>query len=194
MRANILAAAALVAVAAWPGPRAEAAETKKLPVGEPAPNFRLRTLDNSVVRLTDFAFEGRRFRKKPRPVLLDFFRTDCQPCLKALPELVELHEKYDEQGLKILVIALLEKEDGRAKLERYLAGKDFPFTVVLDPTDYVAEKYLGKTVSLPATFLINRRGILQEAKYDAKESIEEAFGDALTEVLKKPKKNDKREK
>lgn len=168
-------------------PAATVAAPKLPAVGQPAPNFKLRAMDGAVYRLTDFAFTKKAWgRKTKQPVLLDFFRTDCDPCLKSMPELVELHNTYASRGLKVIVVALLEEEDGRKKLETYLAGKNFPFLLVVDPTDFVAQRYLGKTVSLPATFLIDKNGTLLQTKHDAKGSLLKYFKDTLTKVTTAP--------
>ena len=156
----------------------------ELKVGDPVPNFRLRALDGAMVKLADLAYAGpERSYAKKRPVLLDFFRTDCRPCLEAMPELVQVHNAYKERGRQVLLVAILEEERGRAKLEAYLAKAALPFTVVVDPNDHFAKKYLGDTVSLPATFLISRHGQLLGAKYDAKGSLQEHFAKPMEVAL-----------
>lgn len=147
-------------------PSAQAVPKSKLRAGKAAPRFRLRTLDGTMVRLDELAYPGReKSYAKKRPVLLDFFRTDCAPCRKSMPELVEMHKAH--KGLEVVLIALLEKKDGRAKLERYLAKNQLPFTVAVDGNAYVAERYLGNPVTLPATFLIDHNGTLKKVKYGA---------------------------
>lgn len=159
---------------------ADAKKKPKLEMGDPAPSFRLRALDGAMVKLRDLAYPGdERSYAKKRPVLLDFFRTDCRPCLEAMPELVQVHEKYKDKGLQVILVAILEEADGRKKLQQYLARSALPFTVVVDPNDHFAKKYLGDTVSLPATFLISRHGKLMAAKYDAKGSLQEHFAEKL---------------
>ncbi|MEQ9501574.1 MAG: TlpA disulfide reductase family protein [Deltaproteobacteria bacterium] len=163
--------------------------------GDAAPAFQLRALDRAMVRLSDLAYEGRERSYAPkRPVLLDFFRTDCEPCLAAMPELVKTHEKYQARGLYVLLVALVEEGDDDAKkLQRYLDEKKLPFTVVVDRADYVSQKYLGKVVALPATFLIDREGKVVKSKHDAKGSLVEYFSAEIETTLAahdkaKPKK------
>jgi|GEM_PF-1033777 len=179
---------ALGPTAAWAKPK----KTKRLVVGASVPGFKLRSPKKRYVYyLKDFAFPGkpRRRNQTKHPVLLDFFRTDCEPCLRSMPELVAMHKKYEAAGLKVVLVALHEQVKGKAKLLSYLEQANLPFLVVEDPTDYVAERYLGKTVSLPATFLIDENAKLLAAKYDAKTSMQEAFGPKIDALLaaKKPK-------
>lgn len=157
----------------------------KLEVGRPAPDFQLRAPDNTKFALKDLAYPGREKRwAKKQPLMVDFFRTDCTPCKKALPQLVALHELHAEEGLRILLIGLLERgDDGRDKLLKYLAEHPVPFTVVIDRNENVAKKYIGEVADLPATFLIDRNGILVQSKFSAKGELSEYFADSLRTVL-----------
>lgn len=154
-------------------------------VGDAAPAFQLRALDRAMIRLSDLAYDGKERSYAPkRPVMLDFFRTDCEPCLAAMPELVKMHDKYKDRGLYVLLVALVEEGDDNAtKLQRYLDEKKLPFTVVVDRADYVSQKYLGKVVALPATFLIDREGKVVKSKHDAKGSLVEYFSAEVDATL-----------
>lgn len=151
--------------------------------GSSAPAFKLRALDGTMVRLDELAYKGReKSWAKKRPVLIDFFRTDCGPCRQTMPELVQLSKDYKDRGLEVVLIALLEPEDGKAKLQRYLAEQKLPFTVVLDETEHFSKKYLGKQIVLPATFLLDREGVIRGVKHGAKGTLAEHFGPALAKV------------
>lgn len=133
--------------------------------GDPAPAFRLRDLSGAMVRLDEIAYAGKeKAWAKKRPILLDFFRTDCRPCREALPELRTLHERYQAAGLEVLLIALLEQENGRAKLEAFLKEAKLPFRVAVDESEHFATRYLGKEAKLPATFLLDRDGKIVELR------------------------------
>jgi len=152
--------------------------------GEPAPIFQLRALDNALVKLADISYPGpERSWAKKSVVLLDFFRTDCAPCIKSMPDLIGLHRNYRDKGLEVIVVALLEEQDGRAKLESYLTQNPLPFRVVVDASDHVAKKYLGKNVKLPATFLIDRDGKILAAKHGAEGTLETSFGGAIAKAI-----------
>ncbi|MBI4818774.1 MAG: TlpA family protein disulfide reductase [Deltaproteobacteria bacterium] len=149
--------------AASAGPVPAAAATEKgggpLTIGRPAPAFKLRKLDGSLVRLDALAYSG---KEKPwakrRVVLLDFFRTDCGPCREGLPKLSSLHKKYVNRGLEVILVALLEPEEGRDKLTRYLADVKPEFTIVVDDAEHWSKKFLGDRVQIPALFLVDKTG------------------------------------
>ena len=183
-RQILLATACTLALAspAEAGPKPATSGTLK--PGDAAPSFKLRALDGAMVRLDELAYTGKEKKwAKKRPVFLDFFRTDCEPCMKAMPDLIKIHEKYSSRGLQVVLVALLEENDGRKKLESYLAKNKLPFTVVVDNTGHHAKMYLGELVTLPASFLINRDGVLQKVKYGATGTYDEHFGAELDKVL-----------
>lgn len=151
------------AVGTLGNPTSALARTRRatpLGVGSRAPRFRLRTMDRTLVRLGDYLGS---------PIILDFFRTDCLPCRRALPELVDLSRRFEKQGVIVLLVALLEETDGKGKLNTFLAAHPVPFPVLVDETDFVSEKYLGKSASLPATFLVGRQGRIAARQLGAPE-------------------------
>ena len=133
-------------------------------VGEPAPTFSLRDREGALVSLSDLAYPGRvRPRRPKQVVLMDFFRTDCAPCKKALPKLVKLHNKLKGKAVKILLMALLEDQDGEKKLDAFLKKHPLPFAVLVDSYNVAAKKYVtnkGK-VKIPAMFIVDKNRVVQ---------------------------------
>jgi peroxiredoxin len=133
--------------------------------GKPAPAFSLRDRDGALVSLSDLAYAGEERRGRPRrAVVIDFFRTDCEPCKKSLPRLGELHKKLAARGLRVIMIALLEDEEGQEKLDRFLKQRPQPFLVLVDPYGAAAKKYLRSEkggYEIPALFVIDKRGVLR---------------------------------
>lgn len=180
MSTQVLALAALLTIGAPPGPGADVAVAE----GQPAPMFKLRALDGALVRLDERAYPGKeKSYAKKRPVLVDFFRTDCGPCRSAMPELVKLHAAWSAKGLDVYLIALLEDERGREKLDAYLAEAKLPFPVLLDETEHFSKKYLGSSVSLPATYLISADGVVLRVRHGAKGTMDAHFEPAIRAAL-----------
>ena len=133
-------------------------------LGKPAPVFSLRDREGALVSLGDLAYAGPERPTRPRHVVvLDFFRTDCKPCIKSLPKLVELHKKYHAKRVKVILVALLEEEEGQEKLDRFLERQGLPFLVLVDPYAAAGKKYVEKAgnVQLPSLFVIDRTGVLR---------------------------------
>ncbi len=151
----VLIAGALVCCLVPSGLRSEVVHP-----GQIAPDFTLRDLDKRIVRLSDHvdpAAETTLPSKKT--VLLDFFRTDCAPCKKELPAIIRYFEK-NKDHVVVLMIALLEPEDGEAKLRKFLGSTPVPFPVVLDPYEVAAGKYITERdgMTLPCIISIDGYG------------------------------------
>lgn len=172
--------ALLLAAGLLSAPPVQAADAQ-VEVGEPAPKFLLRDLEGVMHRLGDLAYPGEEVAwKKKKKVLLDFFRTDCKPCMEELPQVVAYHEKHGDE-VQVLLIALLEEKDGRAKLDAWLKKNPLPFPVLVDAYETAAKKYIvkGESLSLPAIFLIDENGVVRAELQGLKENIEQALADSL---------------
>jgi len=71
-----------------------------------------------------------------QPVILVFWATWCPYCKKLLPGMQKLHEKYAQEGLKIIAVNI--KEDW--KPEVYWRNHEYQFDAVLSGDD-IADKY-----------------------------------------------------
>ena len=121
-------------------------------VGRPAPAYQTVTASGDSVSLN--ALRG-------KAVLLNVWATWCHPCRDEIPELQRLHERYRDRGLEIVgvsVDAAGDDEAIRAFMRRY--GMTYP--VWRDPAENVSSTFL--VVGVPATFLIDRAGVLRWKK------------------------------
>jgi len=144
-------------------------------VGEAAPDLQLRDLNRKIVRLSDFAYPDEPRPNRPKKaVLLDFFRTDCAPCRKELPQIVAYHEANKDQ-VQVLLIALLEPEDGRKKLKAFLKDHPVPFPVLLDTYEIAAKNYIAaeSSFSLPCMFLVSPDGLVRKRIEGLTSNLEE---------------------
>lgn len=117
----------------------------------PAPNFVVMDLSGESVTLQKFL---------GKVVLLDFWATWCKPCVKSMPALQQLHERYAAKGLVVLGVSTDVK--GEKKVSSFIAKHKISYPVFLDSDDEPAwEKYKVKVI--PMLFLIDRAGqIIQQ--------------------------------
>jgi peroxiredoxin len=89
-----------------------------------------------------------------RLVVVDFFAEYCQPCMRSLPELEQLH--HDRPDLALIGIAEDPELETSVQLVQKL-GLDFP--IVYDQEHVLAGRY--RVDGLPATFVIDRQGMVR---------------------------------
>ena len=116
-------------------------------------------------------------------MLLDFWATHCKPCIKAMPKLQALQEKYESKGLTVLGV----NEDGphgQTKVAPFLRSKKNSFSIALDTDGGVMRRM--QVGALPTTILIGQDGeiLYKQGGYDPKMEValEEIFDEipALT--------------
>jgi cytochrome c-type biogenesis protein len=124
------------------------------PLGEPAPNLTLKTLDGKTVSLADY---------KGKVVLVNFWATWCEPCRVEIPELIEMQHKYQDRGFTILGLAM--DDEGKEVVAPFVAKERFDVNGQQLPMDYpillgnedVADKF-GGLLGYPTSVLISRDG------------------------------------
>jgi thiol-disulfide isomerase/thioredoxin len=89
-----------------------------------------------------------------RPIVVDFFAEYCQPCMRSLPELEQLH--HDRPEIALVGVAEDPDLDTSVRLVQQL-GLDFP--IVYDQEHVLAGRY--RVDGLPATFVIDRAGVVR---------------------------------
>ena len=90
-----------------------------------------------------------------RVVLVNFWATDCAPCVEEMPALVANWRKFSPQGFETLAVAM--RYDAPALVSNFAQARALPFGVVIDNTGEIADR-LGNVQFTPTTLLINKRG------------------------------------
>ncbi len=117
---------------------------KKSSLGQ-APDFEKASLTGEKIRLSDY---------KDKIVLLNFWATWCAPCRREIPALIELQDKWKDQGLVIIGVAL--DEEGFEVVRPYAEDIGINYTIVMD--DYSYGDKLGGVYMVPSTYIIDRDG------------------------------------
>jgi len=87
-----------------------------------------------------------------RLLVIDFFGTWCAPCVKALPKLIALQQKY-KQEIRILLVS----EESREKLERFISKQtSFGFPVVVDEEMAFVQRF--RPPAYPYTVIVGWNG------------------------------------
>ncbi len=115
-----------------------------LPEGT-APDFTLDRLGGGTVTLSDL---------RGHVVVLDFWATWCTPCIESMPYLQSLNDRYSEQGVVVLAI---NQEESRSTVDRFINGRGYTFTVLLDTDGAVARDY--GVWGIPYTVVVDQSGM-----------------------------------
>jgi cytochrome c biogenesis protein CcmG, thiol:disulfide interchange protein DsbE len=113
-------------------------------------------------------------------VYVDFWASWCAPCLRSLPEINTLYEKYKDQGFTVVAITI---DDPVEDALEFLDDLDTPlaYHVVLDQTAEVMDAY--GVVGMPTSFLIGRDGIIRKVHKGFRAGDTELLEQALLGVL-----------
>jgi serine/threonine protein kinase/thiol-disulfide isomerase/thioredoxin len=111
-------------------------------IGKPAPAFTQEDANGRQVSLADF---------KGKVVLLDFWATWCQHCVKAIPHLESLHKKYSQEGLMVIG---LNNEPNQDKVRQFAQG--WMSYLSVSGMDRVFREYGVEGV--PSFFYVDREG------------------------------------
>ncbi len=116
-------------------------------VGKPAPSFVLRDLNGKEFRLADF---------KGKAVILDFWASWCQPCVKEIPHFIELYREYKEQDFMMLGISL---DRGAGVARSFVRQHQVNYPILM--ADSRVRQAYGGIRSIPTTFVIDKTGRIQ---------------------------------
>jgi peroxiredoxin len=113
-------------------------------VGQPAPDFALRSMKGSPVRLSEHLGEV---------VVINFWATWCGPCREEMPSIQELKNKLAGRPFVVLAVNLDEPE---SRIRKFLTQMKLDFPILLDPDRNVAKGWNARI--LPATFIVGPDG------------------------------------
>lgn len=112
--------------------------------GKQALTFTLKDLKGK-----SFEFESTR----GKTVLLNFWSSDCGPCVKELPVVEKIYREFKDKGLVVLAI---NSREGPEAIHEFLKGKDYTFTVLIDEDLDAANKY--QALDVPQSYMVDRQG------------------------------------
>jgi thiol-disulfide isomerase/thioredoxin len=140
-------------------------------VGDPAPRYAATTLAGDSVSTGGLT---------GKVVLLNVWATWCAPCREEIPFLQTLYERHKGDGLEIIGVSV----DARGQ-EETIHGfvKDFGMTYPIwrDPDERVQSLYMA--LGVPASYIIDRRGILRWRRLGIVRESDSTFSQALAHAL-----------
>jgi len=120
-----------------------------------APSFTVETFDGKTVRSATLLEKG--------PILLDFWSTSCQPCLKALPHIDEITKQFPNLNV---VVVNTDSPRNKDNAQRLIKGKKFSFIQGYDGNRDLQKMF--NVTGIPRTILIdtNSEIVYDHASYN----------------------------
>lgn len=109
-----------------------------------APDFTVSDGENSI-RLANY---------RGKVVLLNFWWSQCPPCIRETPALEQLH--HDRPDIAILAVSI---DEDPGSYRRFLNRFHIDLNTVRDPDQTVAKMY--GTEGWPETYIIDRKGVIR---------------------------------
>ena len=116
-------------------------------VGKPVPAFEAKDSEGKQINTANW---------KGKVTLINFFASWCGPCKKEFPELVTLFKSNKDKGFQVVSIGV-DREAARSV--EFAKGFEPPWGIVADEESELMGRF--NVYSMPATFLIDRQGIVR---------------------------------
>ena len=124
------------------------------PVGQPAPAMSGPLLSGESFDLSEH--EG-------RVIVVDFWAMWCGPCVRSLPALQMLNERYaGDANVTILSVNLDDGPDTAERVTAFMAKRNYDFPVMIDAAKRVSGAYGVKTI--PTMVFIDGAGQVHKVK------------------------------
>ena len=170
MRATSLILAAALVAACSKGE--QPAVSDRVEVGQPAPRYSATSLTGDSVSLASL---------RGKVVLMNVWATWCGPCRKEIPELRAIHSAYKDKGLELIGVSV-DADGSDEAIRGFLKDFKMDYTIWRDPNESVTA--LFRMAGVPATFLVDREGVLRWKATGALEPGDSTLVRAIESALK----------
>jgi cytochrome c biogenesis protein CcmG, thiol:disulfide interchange protein DsbE len=112
--------------------------------------------------------------------LLNVWATWCHPCRAEIPELQAIHQRYRASGLELIGVSV-DTDGTDDAIRAFMRDFNMTFPVWRDPDDRISAQYF--IVGVPATFLIDKAGVLRWRKTGPIAPNDTSLAAAITRAL-----------
>jgi len=139
-------------------------------VGKDAPDFALKSMDGTNLRLSEF---------RGQVVLVNFWARWAGDSRQEMPALDRINTTYSRAGLVVLGVSI--DEDLRRARE-FADAMKVSYPILLDTGSDIGRDYMLQ--KMPMTILVDRGGVVRYSKYGFKRGDERAYLDQIRELLR----------
>lgn len=138
-----------------------------------APDWVVETVTGDSIRFTD---------QKAKLYLIDFWYRACGPCVKAMPHLQALHEKYKDKGLQVIGLNPYDYKDKDTQpFKDFLSRRNVSYTLAFITIQVAAKEY--NVSGYPTFYLVDADGKIVHSDVGFHENLEEAIGKIISNYL-----------
>ena len=142
-------------------------------INTPAPACRLMDFEGKVHSLPEY---------QGKVVFLNFWETWCGPCKVEMPAMEALYQDFRSQGLEILAVSV--DQQGAVVTRPFKEAMGLSFPILHDLDFQVGLSYGART--LPMTFVIDRKGVIRQRVYGARNWNSPEARKLILELLQEP--------
>ena len=160
-------------------------------------NFKIQTIDNKTLEVTE-AKNGLAFKDfKGKVVLLEFWGTHCPPCLMSIPHYKKLTKEYKD---KLAMVAIEVQMTPREQLKKFVEAQGINYYIAtqednLNFVRYVAQR-AGWRGAIPYLIALDTKGNVIDIKrgFASEEYVKGVIEYALDKAKKENKTNTNNQK
>lgn len=125
----------------------------KISVGQPLPDFVLKTMSGEASSVKKQIKPGRR-------TLINIWATWCIPCAKEMPELEKLRARLASRGIDLLGVNV--DTEPTVNVQKYIADKQVRYPILMGGVPAIENIYATDELSVPLTILVDEKGVVRD--------------------------------
>ncbi len=128
----------------------------ELKIGTQAPAWTLKGLDGKTIQSS--AYDG-------KVVVLNFWATWCRPCVKEIPDFIEIQKELGGKGLVFVGVSMDTPTDSAKtvkKVQKFVEKTNINYPVVMGNAK--VNKDYGSIPGLPHTYIIDKDGKIRMSR------------------------------
>ena len=167
--------------------------SQELKVGDVAPSWALMYSPGKYEMLSTWSMEEGKRLKRPvsqpyrHVVVMSFFATWCAPCMKELPILEKVYNKYKNERVKFFLIDITEATrnmpgfENSPKAGPFLKKKGVTMPILYDTRGTVMERY--NAITLPRLYIIDGNRKITQIREGFHPGKEKEFMNEISEEI-----------
>ncbi len=140
-------------------------------IGEVAPQYQAVTLEGDSVTLESL---------RGRVVLLNLWATWCAPCRHETPFLQQIYEENRDRGFEVVGVSM-DTGNQVDLIQDFVDEYEVEYTILHDGQMRAMDVY--RVLGLPATFLLDREGVVRWMRYGPVGETDHDFLNAVEDAL-----------